>query len=50
VLFRTPQVEKVSILKSITGSLSNALLDARHFIRGEKCEVFYSGSVAQPGG
>jgi uncharacterized protein involved in outer membrane biogenesis len=48
--FRKPQIEKVSIFKSVTGSLSNALEDARQFIQGEKCEVFYSGSVAQPGG
>ncbi len=48
--FRKPQIEKVSIFKSITGSVSNALEDAWQFIQREKCEVFYSGSVAQPEG
>ncbi len=48
--FRKPQIEKVSIFKSITGSLSKPLKDARKFIQGGKCAVFYSGSVAQPEG
>jgi len=47
--FSKAQIEKVSILKSITGSVSNALKDAWKFIGGE-CTVFYSGSVAQPEG
>jgi uncharacterized protein involved in outer membrane biogenesis len=47
--FNKAKIEKVSILKSITGSLSNALKDAWKFIGG-KCAVFYSGSVAQPEG
>ena len=47
--FRKAQIEKVSMLKSITGSVSNALKDAWKFIGGE-CTVFYSGSVAQPEG
>ena len=47
--FRKPQIEKVSIFKSISGSVSNALKDAWKFI-GEECTVFYSGSVAQPEG
>jgi AsmA protein len=47
--FRKPKIEKVSILKSISGSVSNALKDAWKFIGGE-CAVFYSGSVAQPEG
>jgi AsmA protein len=46
--FRKPQVEKVNIFKSVTGPVTNALEDARQFIQGKKCEVFYSGSVAQP--
>jgi hypothetical protein len=45
--FSKAKIEKVSILKSITGSVSNALKDAWKFIGGE-CTVFYSGSVAQP--
>jgi AsmA protein len=46
--FRKPQIEKVSILKSITGSLLNPLQDAWKFIQGKKCTVFYSGSVTPP--
>jgi uncharacterized protein involved in outer membrane biogenesis len=48
--FRNPQIEKESIFKSITGSVSNPLEDAWKFIQGKKCTVFYSGSVAQPEG
>jgi AsmA protein len=48
--FRKPKIEKVSIFKSITGSVSNALENAWEFIRGSECPVFYSGSVAQPEG
>jgi AsmA protein len=48
--FRKPQVEKVNVFKSITGSVSNVLEDAWEFIRGEECSIFYSGSVAQPEG
>jgi hypothetical protein len=47
--FRKAKIEKISIFKSITGSVSNALKDAWKFIGGE-CTVFYSGSVAQPDG
>lgn len=48
--FSKPRIEKLNVFKSITGSISNALQDARQFIQGKKCEVFYSGSVAQPEG
>ncbi len=48
--FGKPQIDKASIFQSITGSVSNALEDAWKFIRGEKCRVFYSGSVTQPEG
>jgi len=47
--FGKPQIDKVSIFESITGSVSNALKDAWKLIGG-KCTVFYSGSVAQPEG
>jgi len=47
--FNKAKIEKVSILKSITGSVSNALKDVWKFVGGE-CTVFYSGSVAQPEG
>ena len=45
--FRKAKIEKISMLKSITGSVSNALKDAWKFVGG-KCNVFYSGSVTQP--
>jgi len=45
-----PQIEKESIFKSIAGSVLKPLGDALKFIQGEKCTVFYSGSVAQPEG
>lgn len=48
--FSQPQVEKVSIFTSIAGSVSKALKDVWKFIEREKCEPFYSGSVAQPEG
>jgi AsmA protein len=47
--FRKPKIEKVSILQSISGSVSNALKDAWKFVGGA-CKEFYSGSVAQPEG
>ena len=48
--FRQPKIEKVSVLKSISGSVLNALGDAWKFIQGKECTPFYSGSVAQPEG
>jgi len=48
--FREPQIEKESIFKSIAGSVLKPLGNAWKFIQGEKCTVFYSGSVAQPEG
>jgi hypothetical protein len=48
--FRKPQIEKESAFKSIVGSVLNPLADAWKFLQGEKCTVFYSGSVAQPEG
>ncbi|HET7319320.1 MAG TPA: AsmA-like C-terminal region-containing protein, partial [Nitrospirota bacterium] len=45
--FNKPKIDKVSIVKSITGPVSNALKDAWKFMGGE-CKTFYSGSVAQP--
>ena len=48
--FRKPRIEKVSILKSMSGSVLNALGDTWKFIQGVECTVFYSGSVAQPDG
>lgn len=47
--FHKAKIEKVSMFKSITGSVTKALNDAWKFVGG-KCKVFYSGSVAQPEG
>ena len=47
--FGKPQIDKVSIVESIGGSLSNAAKDAWKLMSRE-CTVFYSGSVAQPEG
>lgn len=46
--FSKPRIGKVTVLKSISGSVLNALGDTWKFIQGEKCTAFYSGSVAQP--
>ncbi len=48
--FRKPQIEKVSVLESLSGSVLNAVGDAWKFIQGKECTPFYSGSVAQPEG
>jgi len=48
--FSKPRIEKMSVFKSITGSVSNAVGSAVNFIGGGGCKVFYSGSVAQPEG
>jgi len=45
--FRNPQVEKVSVLRSVAGPLLN-LIDQAKKLLGERCEVFYAGSVAPP--
>jgi uncharacterized protein involved in outer membrane biogenesis len=46
--FNKPQVEKVSILKSIAGSVINIFDKTKKFFTEGKCKVFYSGSVAHP--
>ncbi len=46
--FSKPQIGKVSVLESISGSVLNALGDAWKLIQGKECMAFYSGSVAQP--
>jgi AsmA protein len=45
--FSKAKIEKISVLKSITGSVTNALKDAWKFVGGD-CKIFYSGAVAQP--
>jgi AsmA protein len=48
--FGKPVVEKPAVLASLTGPLRNLLDKARDLLpgTGDKCEVFYNGSVAQP--
>lgn len=48
--FRKPVVEKLGILASLAGPVLKSLSKARALLPGarEKCEVFYSGSVAPP--
>jgi len=46
--FDTPQVEQPSVLKSLTGPARRLLGKAARLL-GKQCDVFYSGSVPQPG-
>jgi uncharacterized protein involved in outer membrane biogenesis len=46
--FNKPRVEKVSILKSIAGSVINIFDRTKKLFTQGKCKVFYSGSVAHP--
>jgi uncharacterized protein involved in outer membrane biogenesis len=46
--FNKPQVEKVSILKSIAGSVINIFDKTEKLFTEGKCRVFYSGSVTHP--
>ncbi|HSB34977.1 MAG TPA: AsmA family protein, partial [Nitrospirota bacterium] len=45
--FRKPEVEEVSILQSAVGPVLKLFKQAKKLF-GEKCEVFYAGSVAPP--
>jgi len=48
--FGKPVVEKPAVLASLTGPVRNLLAKARDLLpgTGDKCEVFYNGSVAPP--
>ena len=46
--FGSPQVGTVSAVESIAGPILNVYRQAKQFIQGGKCEVFYRGSVQQP--
>jgi AsmA protein len=48
--FSQPVVEKPNVMASLAGPVLNLLSKARGLLpgTGEKCEVFYSGSVAPP--
>jgi uncharacterized protein involved in outer membrane biogenesis len=45
--FRKPVVEKVSVLRSVTGPVVKLLKQAEELLGG-RCEAFYAGSVAPP--
>lgn len=46
--FQKPEVEKPSVLKSITGPVRKLFRQAKRLFPGGECEVFYAGSVASP--
>ena len=46
--FGKPVVEKPNVLMSLAGPALNLLKQARDLFAGEKCEVFYSGSLPAP--
>jgi AsmA protein len=48
--FSKPVVEKLSVLASLSGPVLKLLSNTRALLPGtrERCEVFYSGSVAPP--
>ena len=47
--FESPEVKKPSFIESAAGPLINIFKGTVKFLTGEKCEVFYNGSVAAPG-
>lgn len=46
--FRKPQVEKISVMRSVVEPVLSLVEKARRLIEGEKCTVFYAGSVKHP--
>ncbi len=46
--FRNPQIDKTSILESASGPLLKLFEKTKKFVTGDKCEVFYSGSLPHP--
>lgn len=47
--FESPEVKKPGFIQSAAGPLINIFKGPVTFLTGQKCEVFYSGSVAAPG-
>ena len=45
--FRNPEVEKPNVVTTVTGPVRK-LINKGKSLLGEKCTVFYSGSVAPP--
>ncbi len=46
--FRKPEVEKVSVLRSIAGPVLKLFRQTRELVAGKECEPFYTGSVPPP--
>jgi len=46
--FESPVVNKPSFIESAAGPVINIFRGTARFITGEKCDVFYNGSVAAP--
>jgi uncharacterized protein involved in outer membrane biogenesis len=46
--FDSPRVGAVSAVQSLAGPIYNLYRKAKRFVQGDKCEVFYNGSVRQP--
>ncbi len=46
--FRKPVVDKPNVLISLAGPVLNVLKKGTDLLPGEKCEMFYAGSVAPP--
>ncbi|HER62427.1 MAG TPA: AsmA family protein [Desulfobacteraceae bacterium] len=46
--FREPVVENPSILKTLTGPVSEVFMKAKDLVTDGECEVFYDGSVSAP--
>lgn len=46
--FGSPDVGAVSAAESFAGPIFNLYRKAKRFVQGDKCEVFYNGSVQQP--
>ena len=46
--FESPTVSVVSAAESLAGQFTHLYRKTKRFLRGGKCEVFYSGAVRQP--
>ena len=46
--FESPQVEKPNFIETAAGPIINIFKGTARLITGEKCDVFYNGSVAAP--
>ena len=46
--FNSPQRSAVSAIESLAGPLLDLYRKAKRIVQGDKCEVFYNGSVQQP--